>query len=235
MSKGNLYLIPNLLGLSSKYKLPKSQKILIEKIQYYIFENQKPGRAFIKKICPDKKQSELIVNILNKRTSSDSIKTFLNPCLNGYDVGLISDAGCPGIADPGAVIVCQAHKLNIKIIPLVGPSSIFLALMASGMNGQEFKFNGYLPIDKTKRKEKIKLLEKKSLLTTQLFMETPYRNDNLLNDLIKFLKPSTKLCIACDITLESELIKSDTISNWKKEKYSFNKRPSIFLIQSNQP
>lgn len=233
MSKGSLYLIPNLLGVSSINTIPEVQKELIKNIQHYVFENEKPGRAFIKKFSPVKNQAELIVCILNKRTSINSIKEFIKPCLNGFNIGLISDAGCPGIADPGAELVSEAHKSEIKVIPLIGPSSIFLALMASGMNGQEFKFNGYLPIDNIKRKEKIKLLEKKSLIVTQLFMETPYRNDSLVKDLIKYLKPSTKLCVACDITLDSEFIKSDTVKNWKKENYSFNKRPSIFLIQSD--
>ncbi|MDA1018981.1 MAG: SAM-dependent methyltransferase [Bacteroidetes bacterium] len=232
MSKGRLYLIPNLLGITSTHNLPNYQKEIIERIQHYIFENEKPGRAFIKKVCPKKNQSELIVSILNKKTSTEYLKDFLKPCLKGLDMGLISDAGCPGIADPGSSIVSEAYDLGIKVNPLVGPSSIFLALMASGMNGQEFKFNGYLPIEKVSRKEKIKKLEINSLSSTQIFMETPYRNNNLLNDLLKYLKPSTKLCIACDITLSSEFIKSDTITNWKKENYSFNKRPSIFLIQS---
>ena len=147
-------------------------------------------------------------------------------------MGLISDAGCPGIADPGANIVSLAHELKIKIVPLVGPSSIFLALMASGLNGQSFKFNGYLAIDKNARKEQIKLLEKNSLNTTQIFMETPYRNDNLVSDLIKILKDSTRLCIATDITLESELVKTETIQNWKNNIIKYNKRPSIFLIQA---
>ena len=232
MVKGKLYLIPNLLGISSTHDIPNYQKEIIDKIQHFIFENEKPGRAFIKKICPKKSQSELIVSTLNKRTSSDYLRDFLKPCIKGLDMGLISDAGCPGIADPGSSIVNEAYHLNIKVTPLVGPSSIFLALMASGMNGQEFKFNGYLPIDKASRKDIIKKLEKNSLLSTQIFMETPYRNDNLLNDLLKYLKESTKLCIACDITLSTEFIKTNTITNWKKENYSFNKRPTIFLIQS---
>ena len=147
-------------------------------------------------------------------------------------MGLISDAGCPGIADPGANIVSIAHELKIKIVPLVGPSSILLALMASGFNGQSFKFNGYLAIDKNVRKEQIKLLEKKSQNTTQIFMETPYRNDNLVSDLTKILKASTRLCIASDITLESELIKTETIQNWRNNKVKYNKRPSIFIIQA---
>ena len=221
------------MGKSSKQKLDISTLNIIEEIEYFIFENKKPGRAFVKSVLPLKNQSKLVINELNKFTEKQSIKTFLEPCLKGNNMALISDAGCPGIADPGAEIVSIAHELKIKVIPLVGPSSIFLALMASGMNGQNFKFNGYLPIDKNNRIEQIKLLEKKSTLTTQIFMETPYRNENLIFNLIKFLKPSTKLCIATDITLESEMIKTDIIQNWKKNTIKYNKRPSIFLIQSS--
>ena len=176
-----------------------------------------------------------ILQTAEKREISEfweSIKKFLDPCFLGHNMGLISDAGCPGIADPGASIVSIAHELKIKVIPIVGPSSILLALMASGFNGQSFKFNGYLPINKSDRNKEIKFLEKKSQNTTQIFMETPYRNDNLISDLIKLLKPSTKLCVATDITLESEFIKTNTIQNWKKNKVRYNKRPSVFLIQS---
>ena len=233
MEYGSLYLIPNYLGEPSKHKFDITILSTIEKIEYFIFENEKPGRAFIKSILPQKSQVKLIVSVLNKFTKEEYSNSFLEPCLQGNNVGLISDAGCPGIADPGAKIVSIAHKKKITVVPLVGPSSIFLALMGSGMNGQNFKFNGYLSIDKKARKEQIILLEKKSSFTTQIFMETPYRNENLILDLVKFLKPSTKLCIATDITLNSELISTDTIENWKKNKVKYNKRPSIFIIQSD--
>lgn len=233
MEYGSLYLIPNYLGEPSKHKFDITILSTIEKIEYFIFENEKPGRAFIKSILPQKSQAKLIVSVLNKFTKEESLNSFLGPCLEGNNIGLISDAGCPGIADPGAKIVSIAHEKKITVVPLVGPSSIFLALMGSGMNGQNFKFNGYLSIDKKTRKDQIILLEKKSNFSTQIFMETPYRNENLILDLVKFLKPSTKLCIATDITLDSELIKTDTIENWKKNKVKYNKRPSIFIIQSD--
>lgn len=233
MKYGSLYLIPNYLGKNSNHIFDVSILKIIRGINYFIFENEKPGRAFIKVICPEHNQSKLIIKTLNKFTKKESIRSFLNPCLKGLNMGLISDAGCPGIADPGANIISIAHELRIKIVPMVGPSSILLALMASGFNGQSFKFNGYLAIDKNTRKEQIKLLEKKSQNTTQIFMETPYRNDNLISDLMKILKPSTRLCIATDITLESELIKTETIENWRKNKVKYNKRPSIFLVQIN--
>jgi len=232
VDNGSLYLVPNYLGNLSNYEFHKSVKKVINNIQYFIFENEKPGRAFIKAINPEKNQAELIISTLNKFTEKESIKDFLKPCFQGNDIALISDAGCPGIADPGADLVSIAHLKKIKVIPLVGPSSIFLALMASGMNGQQFEFNGYLSIDKKKRREEIKIMEKKSNLVTQIFMETPYRNDKLIIDLINYLKPLTRLCIATDITLENELIKTDTIENWKNNKEIYNKRPSIFIIES---
>ncbi len=146
---------------------------------------------------------------------------------------MISDAGCPGIADPGSEIVRLAHENEIKVIPLVGPSSILLALMGSGMNGQNFKFNGYLPIEKNERKKKIKILENKSLVTTQIFMETPYRNNKFFSTLLSTLKPETKLCVACDLTLITEYIKTKKVKHWKSTKVDIHKRPTIFLIQSN--
>ena len=233
MSLGKLYLVPNKLGESKTYNFPIYQSTLINNIKYFIFENEKPGRAFIKNINPKKNQSELNISILNKYSTEKDINSFLNPCLNGNDIALISDAGCPGIADPGSEIVRLAHENEIKVIPLVGPSSILLALMGSGMNGQNFKFNGYLPIEKNERKKKIKILENKSLITTQIFMETPYRNNKFLSTLLVTLRPETKLCIACDLTLSSEYIKTKEVKIWKSTKVDIHKRPTIFLIQSN--
>ena len=233
MSLGKLYLVPNKLGESKTYNFPIYQSTLINNIKYFIFENEKPGRAFIKNINPKKNQSELNISILNKYSTEKDINSFLNPCLNGNDIALISDAGCPGIADPGSEIVRLAHENEIKVIPLVGPSSILLALMGSGMNGQNFKFNGYLPIEKNERKKKIKILENKSLVTTQIFMETPYRNNKFFSTLLTTLKPETKLCVACDLTLITEYIKTKKVKHWKSTKVDIHKRPTIFLIQSN--
>ena len=233
MSIGKLYLVPNKLGESEDNKFLVSHQNLISKTKFFIFENEKPGRVFIKKISPEKKQSELNISILNKHTTEEEFNDFLNPCLNGNDIALISDAGCPGIADPGSEIVRLAHQSKIKVVPLVGPSSILLALMASGMSGQNFKFNGYLPIEKNERKSKIKNLEKTSIITTQIFMETPYRNNKFVSVLLEVLKPETKLCIACDITLTTEYIKTKKVKEWKSTKIDINKRPAIFLIQSD--
>ena len=153
MNFGKLYLVPNQLGDFNDNYIIKSHISLINKISFFIFENEKPGRAFIKNISPKKKQSELKISLLNKHTATFELNNILNPCLNGSDMALISDAGCPGIADPGAEAVKLAHKKGIIVVPLIGPSSIFMALMSSGMNGQSFKFNGYLPIDKIERKK----------------------------------------------------------------------------------
>ncbi len=233
---GAIFLIPNLLGDSAPLEvLPISVKKNIESLTYFICENEKVTRAFIKKIAPNKAQQELNIVLLNKFTDPQEVASFLDPCFEGESIGLISDAGCPAIADPGAIIVELAHKKGIPVKPLVGPSSILLALIGSGMNGQNFAFNGYLPIDKEERKKTIKALEKKSseLQQTQIFMETPYRNDAIISDLIKILHPSTRLCIACDLTLKSETIKTHTIEEWKKSSFSIQKRPAIFLIQKD--
>jgi 16S rRNA (cytidine1402-2'-O)-methyltransferase len=157
----------------------------------------------------------------------------LTPCLEGQDVGVISDAGCPGIADPGADVVLEAHRRGIKVIPLVGPSSILMAMMASGFNGQNFAFNGYLPIDKGERKTTIKRLEKlsKEFNQSQSFIETPYRNNQLLESLLRTLHNETMLCIACDITLASEDIRTASVSEWKKIKVDLHKRPTLFIVQ----
>lgn len=231
---GCLYLIPNTIGNNRiEENIPINVKYIVEDLNYFIVENEKVARKYIKLISPNKSQEEITLYKLNKRTSLIESDSYLNMCFKGESIGLISDAGCPGIADPGALIVSKAHDLKIKIKPLVGPSSILLALMASGMNGQSFAFNGYLPIDKLERKNKIKLLEKKVLNDnqSQIFIETPYRNNSLLDDLISNLSDSIKLCVATDISLNSEKIRSKSIYNWKKiDVENLNKHPTIFII-----
>jgi len=231
---GKLYLIPTTLGENEPLEvLPISIKRAVENIDYYIVENEKSARRFIKKISPRKSQPSLKIELLNKYTEPQSIPTFLTPCLQGKDVGIVSEAGAPGVADPGAEVVKVAHEKNIQVVPLVGPSSILLALMASGMNGQNFAFNGYLPIDAAERKAAIKRLEKlsKEQQQSQLFIETPYRNDKLLTELLRTLSKNTRLCIACDITLANEYIATKTVHDWKKSPISLHKRPAIFIIQ----
>lgn len=233
--KGKLYLIPTTLGDNEPLEvLPISIKQTIESIDYYIVENEKTARRFIKKISPRKSQPNLQLSLLNKFTEAQEIPTFLEPCLDGINVGILSEAGCPGIADPGADVVKIAHQKNIQVVPLVGPSSILLALMASGFNGQNFAFNGYLPIDNAERKKTIKGLEKKSreAKQSQIFIETPYRNDKMLQELTKTLADGTHLCIACDITLPTEYIATKRIADWSRTKVDLHKRPAIFIIQA---
>ena len=234
---GKVYMIPVRLGDDIKLEvLPISIKKIIEQTTHYIVENEKTARRFIKKISPDKSQPSLELSLLNKFTEEIELASFLDPCLQGHDVGVLSEAGCPGIADPGADIVRMAHEKNIEVVPLVGPSSILLALMASGMNGQGFSFSGYLPIDKQERKQKIKQLERISFEQnqSQLFIETPYRNEKLVEDLLSNLHPNTRLCIAVDITLKSEFIRTLTISEWKKTKREdLHKRPCIFILHKD--
>ncbi len=232
--KGKLYLIPTRLGDDVPLEvLPISIKKVLEQVNHYIVENEKPARRFIKKVSPSKSQRSLVIHSVNKYTDASEIPSYLNPCLNGESIGLLSDAGCPGIADPGAEVVKIAHEKGIPVTPLVGPSSILLAMMSSGMNGQNFTFNGYLPIDKSERKSTIKHLEKISLekKQAQIFIETPYRNDKMFADLISILHPNTRLCIACDITLTSEFISTKTVEEWKKEEIDLHKRPTIYIIQ----
>ncbi|PKV52144.1 16S rRNA (cytidine1402-2'-O)-methyltransferase [Aquimarina sp. MAR_2010_214] len=233
--KGKLYLIPTRLGDDVPLEvLPISIKKVLEQVNHYIVENEKQARRFIKKVSPSKSQRSIIINTVNKYTDTSEIPSYLTPCLNGESIGLLSDAGCPGIADPGAEVVKIAHEKGIPVTPLVGPSSILLAMMSSGMNGQNFTFNGYLPIDKNERKSTIKYLEKISLEKnqSQIFIETPYRNDKMFSDLKTILNNNTRLCIACDITLTTEYIATKTVEEWKKEEVEvdLHKRPTIYII-----
>ena len=197
--------------------LPQTIKRSIDFIDHYIVENEKTARKSIKIVQPEKKQSELVLFTLNKHTENKEHLAMIQPLLEGKNMGLMSEAGCPGVADPGAVIVKIAHDKGIQVVPLVGPSSILLALMASGMNGQSFTFNGYLPIEKEEKKSALKFLEKLSFdkNQSQIFIETPYRNNKLLEDLIQILHPETHLCVATDITLPTEYIKTKKIAAWK--------------------
>ncbi len=235
-AKGKLYLIPTTLGNNEPLEvLPISVKKVIEQTNTYIVENEKTARRFIKKISSGKQQSTLEIFLLNKFTNASILPEFLQPCLNGINVGLLSEAGCPGIADPGADIVKLAHENNIKVVPLVGPSSILLAMMSSGMNGQSFTFNGYLPIDKNERKNEVKRLERLSFEQnqSQIFIETPYRNNKMLEDICNVLGDNTLVCVACDITLPTEFIKTKTVSEWNKNMVDLHKRPTIFIIHKN--
>lgn len=231
---GKLYLIPTTLGENDDPNdvLPQTIKRTIDFVSDYIVENEKTARRFIKTVHPEKKQPELRISLLNKRTEESELQSMIEPMLHGKNIGLMSEAGCPGVADPGAAIVKLAHEKGIQVIPLVGPSSLLLALMGSGMNGQSFAFNGYLPIDKGERKNAIKNFEKLShdRNQSQLFIETPYRNNKFVEDLLASLQPNTHLCIAADITLPTEFIKTLKVSEWKKHVPDLQNRPAIFII-----
>ena len=232
--KGNLYLIPCPIGDTPPLEvLPLLVKKAIEEIDHFVVENERSARRFIKSIVPRKSQPDLHIRLINKFTDESEIPQMIEPCLKGLHVGVISEAGCPGVADPGALIVEQAHTNGIKVVPLVGPSSILLALMASGLNGQSFAFNGYLPIDKRERRMEIKRLEKRSAeqQQSQLFIETPYRSDQLFESMLSTLHGQTQLCVAADITLTTEFIETHTVDSWKKLKVDLNKRPTLFIFQ----
>lgn len=232
-SFGKLYLIPTTLGeCDPNDVLPQSVKRVLNFIEDYIVENEKTARKFIKSVAPEKIQASLRLYPLNKHTEISEYSKMIQPCLEGNNVGLMSEAGCPGVADPGAVIVKLAHEKGIQVVPLVGPSSILLAMMGSGMNGQSFAFNGYLPIDKLDKKSALKNYEKLSFdkNQSQLFIETPYRNNKLLDDLLQTLQPNTHLCIATDLTLSTEYIKTLKVMDWKKTKVDLHNRPTIFII-----
>ena len=234
MKKGCLYMIPTTIGDvkdSPKDQIAPSNLMLTIGLNHFIVENLKTTRRFLRKLDPKFDIDNSTFSVLNKHTKINDISAFLQPCRDGENVGLISEAGCPGIADPGTNIVSIAHKENIKVVPLIGPSSIFMALMASGLSGQNFCFHGYLPIDKALRIKKIKQLGLSSNNgTSQIFMETPFRNDSLLADLLSHCKEDTKLCIASNISNSNEMIKTLTVENWKKNIPFLNKKPSIFIL-----
>ena len=234
IEKGKLYLIPTTLGDTSETAdvMPTSVNQIINTIDEYIVENEKSARHYLKKMGIKKPLQEIILHPLNQHTKANEIESYLNSIVQGKNIGILSEAGCPAIADPGSEVVKIAQRKNIQVIPLVGPSSILLALMASGFNGQSFTFNGYLPKERSERITKIKDLERiaQRKNQTQIFIETPYRNMHLLEDIVASCEGTTLLCIACDITLPTEYIKTKSINEWKKQLPDINKKPAIFLI-----
>lgn len=230
---GKLILIPVSLGSENIDKeIPPGNMEIINKLDEFIVENIRTARRSLKAMGYTNDFDTVKFHILDKHTPPEDIPGFLNNAINGKNTGLLSEAGSPCIADPGQQVVKYAHSKSIKVVPLVGPSSILLALIASGFNGQNFIFHGYLPIDKKQRIRKIKEIEQDTIRNdrTQVFMETPYRNNALLDDLIRNSGPSTQLCIASDLTTEQEYIKTLGIEEWKKNLPDLNKRPTIFLI-----
>mgnify|MGYP000471281393 FL=1 len=228
-----LYLLPVTLGDTAIEKvLPSYNREIIVNIKHFIVEDVRSARRFLKKVDADICIDELTFYPLNKHTSPKAISGYLAPLAEGHSMGVISEAGCPAVADPGADVVAIAQKRNFKVVPLVGPSSIILSVMGSGFNGQSFAFHGYLPIEPADRMRRLKELEARvySENQTQLFIETPYRNHKMLEDILKTCRPQTKLCIAANITCEGEFIQTKTVKEWKGKLPELNKIPCIFLI-----
>ncbi len=231
-----LYLIPVYLGENSSLNVfPKEVIDTIKRLRYFIVENEKSARKFIRFIDPEVDQSSLHFQLIDKRFSESDIPEVTIYLQEGKEVGLLSEAGTPCIADPGNIVVHWAHQNGVQVKPMVGPSSIYLSLMASGLNGQNFQFHGYLPIDKSEKRKRLKQLELESRKEqkTQIFMETPYRNNALLEDLFSSLSQECRLCIATEVSLPEEQIHTSTIKEWKSRKIEIHKKPSIFLIQAD--
>lgn len=231
---GILFLIPNTLGENAPDEvIPQKVIETAKRLRHFIVEDVRTVRRYLRRIDRTFPIDDSQFFELNQHTDRSKIDPYIKPLLDGNDMGIISEAGCPAVADPGADIVALAHRKGIRVVPLVGPSSILLAQMASGFNGQSFAFVGYLPIEAAERQKRLRKLEHraKEENQTQLFIETPYRNMKLFDELTATLKGDTRLCIACDITLESECIETRTIGEWKQKKpQDLNKRPTIFGI-----
>lgn len=230
---GILYLIPTVLAPeTTPFVLSPQIREVISRTEYFFAENLRTARRFIIELQIDRPIQELYFYLLDKDTPPEETRNQLQIVLQGRDAGVLSEAGCPGIADPGAVAVALAHQLGIRVVPLVGPSSILLALMASGFSGQSFIFHGYLPIDKQERAKAIKTLEKeaRSKRQTQIFMETPFRNNQLLADILQVGQPDTLLCIACHLTAPDEMVRTQRLKDWRRQPPDLHKKPTIFLF-----
>jgi len=228
-----LFLIPVTLGETVHRKvLPDYNREIISRIRYFIVENVRTARRFLKKSDPSIVIDEIQFHVLNKHTSPEQISDYLAPVTRGESVGLISEAGCPAVADPGADIVAMAHRKNYRVVPLVGPSSLLMALMASGFNGQSFTFHGYLPMEASAREACVKKLEARIYAEnqTQLFIETPFRNNKLMEELVHICRPTTKLCVAANITCDDEYIRTRPVKEWMGDIPDLNKKPTIFLL-----
>jgi len=233
MAAGTLFLIPTTLGASALAAvIPQEVQQRVSTLDYFVAENPKTARAYLKQIGTAKPLQELHIATLNEHTPDEAIAGMAAPLRAGHDVGVVSEAGCPGIADPGAKLVLYAHRHAIRVVPLVGPSSILLALMASGLNGQSFVFHGYLPVADVEREKALRELEKQSrrLQQTQIFIETPYRNQKLLQSILGACANSTQLCVAAEITLPGEDIRTMSVAAWKKTPPQLDRRPALFLL-----
>ena len=231
MQKSIVYLIPSFLDETAIHTIPSYIIDAVKKCQVFFVENERTSRRFLKQLW-----REMVIDNYEwftiHKAEEEAVNTFKQKLKEGNIIGIISEAGCPGVADPGQLLIAAAQEMNVEVKPLVGPNSILLALMASGMNGQQFHFAGYLPIDNQQRMQAIRELENESKKKncTQLFIETPYRNNQLIEVLLKTCNSSTRLCIAVDITGEKEWIKTKSVAEWKKEKIDIHKRPAIFLL-----
>lgn len=225
-----LYAIPTPLGSSPQESLPAPALLRIQAITDFVAENAKSARAFLSAV--GLKPRELQIIELSEQTAAAEVPRLLQPLRDGRPLGLLSEAGCPAIADPGALLVEAAHQEGFRVMPLVGPSSIILALMASGLEGQRFAFCGYLPRDVSERKDRIRDLEARSRKEreTQIFIETPYRNEALLSALLETCAPTTRLCVAADLTLPSESIRTQAVAAWRRAQPAIGKRPAVFLL-----
>ena len=235
--KGIVYLIPTIIAPNTQqHVLAPQVREIANQLTYFLVENVRTARRFLSSLSVRTPISELRFELLNKNTALTDLPGLIKPALSGQDIGIMSEAGCPGVADPGARAVAYAHQQNLRVVPLVGPSSILLALMASGFSGQSFTFHGYLPIDKVKRIQSIKKLEKLSQQhqQTQIFMETPYRNNQLLTDVIKHCQPKTLICVAKNINGSDEYIKTQPVHRWRKTLPDLHKVPTVFLLFVNK-
>ncbi|OGA32559.1 MAG: SAM-dependent methyltransferase [Betaproteobacteria bacterium RIFCSPLOWO2_12_FULL_64_23] len=233
MAAGTLFLIPTTLGDSALATvIPQEVQQRVRMLDYFVAENPKSARAYLKQVGTAKPLQELHIATLNEHTPDAAVAGMAAPLRAGHDVGMMSEAGCPGIADPGAKLVLHAHRHAIRVVPLVGPSSILLALMASGLNGQSFVFHGYLPVADVERERTLRQLEKQSrrLKQTQIFIETPYRNQKLLHGILAACASTTLLCVAAEISLAGEDIRTMSVAAWKKHPPQLDRRPALFLL-----
>jgi 16S rRNA (cytidine1402-2'-O)-methyltransferase len=235
--KGTLYLVPVTLGDTAtlEVSIPTGVTSIVNGLKHFVAENAKSARASLKLFGHPLPLREVLIEELNEHTPGGTIAQFLQPLLDGFDIGLMSEAGCPAVADPGSALVELAHRHDVRVMPLVGPSALLLALMASGMNGQRFAFHGYLPAKEGERQVALARLESESRKSggVEIFIETPYRNHAMLDSLLR-LSPKTRLCVACDLTLPSESIRSRTIADWRKAEIGeqYSRRPAVYLLQA---
>jgi 16S rRNA (cytidine1402-2'-O)-methyltransferase len=232
-TKGKLFLIPNVISEATEEAvIPSGVKTILKDLSYFLVEDVRTARRYLSSLKIYTSIEVLHFQVLNKDTSAQLLSELMHPILEGHDMGVLSESGCPGIADPGALAVEYAHQQNIQVVPLVGPSSILLALIASGLNGQQFAFHGYLPIDAKEASQKIKELERESKAKnqTQIFIETPYRNNSVFDHFLKNLQPTTRLTVALDLTGKNEKVQTLPINQWKKAKHIWPKCPAVFLF-----